>query len=155
MGDPTPMHAGWRFHIKTHFDNNHLRAFGAATLHSRVLASFPVQSLANAEEVDTGLKDKGIIGVGENEMQMELTVPAISSQAIDASDSLHARMIGVAPWERKSPFPASRYKKALSRQNRPRKRLITVNVGNLIEELIDTSICTGNGTLVSKAWPEY
>ena len=108
---PTPMHAEWRPHIETCFDNNDLRAFGAATMHSMVLAGFPVQSLANVEEVETYLKDKGMVEVGENEMQMGLTIPATSSQAIEVNDSLHARMTGVAP-------TTSRYRKPLSRQNR-------------------------------------
>ena len=141
---PTPMHADWRPHIETYFDNDDLRAFGAATMHSMVLASFPVQSLANAE-VETYLKDKGMVEVGENEMQMELTIPAISSQAIEVNDSLRARMTGVSPRERKSPPTTSIYRKPLSRQNRPRKRLVTASVDNLIEKFIDMSICTGNG----------
>jgi hypothetical protein len=51
---PTPMHADWCPHIETYFDNDDLRAFGAATMHSMVLAGFTVQSLANAEEVEVG-----------------------------------------------------------------------------------------------------
>lgn len=82
-------------------------------MHSMVLAGFPVQSLANAEEVETYPKDKGMVEVGENEMQMELTIPATSSQAIEANDSLHSRMTGVAPRERKSPPTASRYRRPL------------------------------------------
>jgi hypothetical protein len=78
-------------------------------------------------------------------MQMELTFPATSPQAIEANDSLYARMTRVAPRERKSPPTASRYRRPLSRQNRPQKRLGTVSVDNLIEKLIDISICTGNG----------
>jgi len=76
---PTLMHVEWRPHIETYFDNGGLRTFGAETMHSMVLAGFPVQSLANA----TYLKDKGMVEVGENEMQMGLTVPATSSQAIE------------------------------------------------------------------------
>lgn len=142
---PTPMHADWCPHIETYFDNDDLRAFGAATMHPIVLPGFPVQSLANAEEVETYLKDKGMVEVGENEMQMELTIPATSSQAIEVNDNLHVRMTGVTPRERKSPSTASRYRRPLSRQNRPRKRLVIVSVDNLIETFIDMSICTGNG----------
>jgi hypothetical protein len=128
-----------------YFDSDDLRAFGAATMHAMVLAGFPVQSLVNAEEVETYLKDKGMVEVSENEMQMELTIPATSSQAIEVNDSLHARMTGGAPRERKSPPTASRYRKPLSQQNRPRKRVVTVSVDSLIEKFIDMSICTGNG----------
>ena len=145
MLGPTPMQADWRPHIETYFDNDDLRAFGAATMHSMVLAGFPVQSLVNAEEVETYLKDKGMVEADENEMQMELIIPATSSQAIEVNGSLHTRMTGVAPREHKLPPTASRYRKPLSRQNRPRKRLVTVSVDSLIEKFIDMSICTGNG----------
>jgi len=52
-----------------------------------VLAGFPIQSLANAE-VETYLKDKGMVEVGENEMQIELTILATSSQATKTNNSL-------------------------------------------------------------------
>ena len=62
-----------------------------------VLAGFPVQGLVNAEKVETYLKDKGMVVVDENEMQIELITPPTSSQAIEINDSLHTRMVGVAP----------------------------------------------------------
>ena len=103
---PTPMHVDWRPHVETYFDNDDLR-LRSSDYALNGSCRLSVQSLANAEEVETYPKDKGMVEVGENEMQMELTIPATSSQAIEANDSLHARMTGVAPRERKSPPTAS------------------------------------------------
>ena len=39
-------------------------------------------TLVNAEQFETYLRDKGMVEVDENEMQMELTILATSSQTI-------------------------------------------------------------------------
>jgi hypothetical protein len=56
--------------IETCYDSDDLRAFGVAPTHSTALAGFLVQSLVNAEEAETHLKEKEMVEVDENEVQM-------------------------------------------------------------------------------------
>lgn len=49
---PKLMQTDWRPCIEAYFANEDLRAFGAATRHSMVVAGYPLQNLVNAEEVE-------------------------------------------------------------------------------------------------------
>ena len=150
MIGPIRAQEDWRPRIEAYFDNDDLRAFGAATIHSMVLAGFPVENLVNAEEVESYLKEKGMVEVSDSEMQMELTFPIQSTWAaqLDAEPSVDGDIAkttantGTQPRRsRRSP----RSKTLSSRQSRPQKRMVTISSPTLVEKFIDLSICTGNG----------
>ena len=137
-------------HVEAYFDNDDLRAFGAATMHAMVLVGYPVEHLVNAEDVECYLKEKGMVEVGEDEMQMELTIPPPSPQAVAViakhavNEELQTPTTSRVARCRRS-RPTSRSKSSLSRQSRPQKRMVTVSVESLIEKFVELSICTGNG----------
>lgn len=67
---PIRKQADLRHCFAAYFDNEDLRDFGVATRHSMVLASYLGETLANAEEVKSYLKEKGIAQVKDREMKM-------------------------------------------------------------------------------------
>lgn len=84
---PTPMHADWCPHIETYFDNDELGR----------LRSSDYALNGSCRLYSTKSRQHGRGRGGRNEMKMELTIPATSPQAIEANDSLYARMTRVAP----------------------------------------------------------
>jgi hypothetical protein len=141
MAGPNRTQTDWRPHIEAYFDNDDLRAFGAATMHSMILAGFPVESFVNAEEVENYLKEKGMVEVGNDSMQMKLTIPTAEH---DVYDKLQAPQTRTAIRSRNSQ-PSSRSRSNLSRQCRPQKRMVTISMNSLLERPTKVSICTGNG----------
>jgi hypothetical protein len=146
---PSRKQADWRSRIEAYFDNDDLRASGAATMHSMVLANYPVENLVNAEEVESYLKEKGVVEVGENEMQLELTIPAPPPRAVEVDAKDDVNEVSQAPTRTatrsRTSQPNSRPRSDLTRQGRPQKRIVTLSVETLIWKFIDLSICTGNG----------
>lgn len=118
-------------------------------MHSMVLAQYPVENLVNAEEVESYLKEKGMVEVGENEMQLELTIPTPPAQAADVGANDDINEVSQAPARAstlsRTSRPSSTSSGHVNRQGRPPKRVVTLSVETLIWKFIDLSICTGNG----------
>jgi hypothetical protein len=145
-----PMQASWRPCVEAYFDNEDLRAFGAATMYSMVLAGYPVQNLINTEEVESYLKERGTVQGSKHEMQLELKIPVASHPAVIMEGEEHftvkvQRPTAMPTARPRRSRPSSGSMRSLSQQRRPRKRMVTVNLHQLIEQFINLSICTGSG----------
>jgi hypothetical protein len=137
MAGLTQVQADWRPLIKAYFGNDDLRAFGAATMHSMVLAGYPVENLVNAEEVESYLKEKGMVEVGENEIQLELIIPTPSLMAleVDVEHDVSAELQSLT----------TRTAARSGGSRRSQKRIVSLSAPDLIEQFTNLSISTGNG----------
>jgi hypothetical protein len=91
-----------------------------------------------------------MVQVGENEMQLELTIPTPRPHAIkaDAEPDLDGKVH--APTTRteirsRTSLPNPRSRSFSTKQSRPQKRMVKVSLDRLIERFTDLSICTGSG----------
>jgi hypothetical protein len=150
---PKLMQTDWRPCIEAYFDNEDLRVFGAATRHSMVVAGYPLQNLVNAEEVESYLREKGMVELSEHEMQLELTIPNPSpevaksggKQDVDIGVQRPTTTTTKTTSQPQRPQPSSRSISSWSRQRRPQKRMVIVSLYQLIGQFTNLSICIGNG----------
>lgn len=151
---PKSLHQRHSVNMATIFDTDDFRNWGAHTMKDMVTNGYPIGDLLTAGQVEEFLREKGFVLVDNDQMQVEMTIPADNPEypkILALADVTEPRTAGstrpspatatlAAAQRKRTSFPRS----SPGRRPRPEKMLVTISVQTLLDKVVNLAICLGN-----------